>query len=131
LTPITCMNFLTAQFNPNENADGFVSLAGGSPAQNATETNVDDVLTPYALRFSTLRAQVDVAPGGATGWTLTLRAAGAATAATCTVTGAATTCAYTGAAVTVAAGTKIDVGIVRTGTPAAAAEMLVSVCAAP
>lgn len=133
LTPVTCMTFLTAQWNPNENSDGFVSLAGGSPIQT-TEAASDDVVIPYPLRFSTFYALVATAPdngGGLEAWTLTLRSDLASTAVACTIADAATTCLYSGPAVQVPAGSKVDLMVTRTGTPFASLEMLVSVCGAP
>jgi len=139
-TPVLTGNWCDHQYfvnlNPNEAADAFASFSskevvGGTSAQNATETSVDDTRTPKALWFRDLNVLVDVAPATTDSWDLTLMDDGVATAVTCQILGAATTCTYSGSPVLVAVGSKIDMRIDQTATPALAAEMLIGVCAAP
>ena len=99
---------------------------------NATETVVDNFVTPVALVFNSLSVGVDVAPGIGNSRVITLRDDAADTTVTCTISGGtATTCLYSGDSITVAAGSKLGWKQVTSAALVAATRIDISVCASP
>jgi hypothetical protein len=132
---LQCTGFLaSAVYNPDETADEFVSFNVANPAAGPTETLEDDFIVPAVLNFHTLRVAVDVDPTGSGTWVIQLRDDRVdVTTITCSIASGSTTCASAETvAVAIAAGSKINMDVSRTGgNPAAAAEMLISVCYNP
>lgn len=131
-----CVTWRSTVGNPGEGAGAteYISMQDGTATPNGTETNVDDTVVPTAVIFHTLRVVVDVAPdngGGTQSRAITLRDDAANTAVTCTISEAETSCTYTATVVTAAAGSKMDYSLVNTGTPATAAEIVISLCTGP
>lgn len=132
-----CDSVRSTVWNPSEAAGGteYVSAQSQSGlSANADPNVVNDVVLPVAMTFNDLSATIDVAPDNGAGTqskAITLQDNLVDTALTCTISEAATSCSYTGSPVTIAAGHKLNWKVVNTGTPAAAAELIVSVCASP
>lgn len=132
-----CMSWRATAGNPGEGAGAteFISAVdAGGQTPNASEAAIDVVLTPVALEFADMYVLLDVAPdngGGTQAKAITLMDDTSATAVTCTISEATTNCQYSGATVVVAAGSKVDFKLVNTGTPAAAAEIIISLCSSP
>lgn len=91
---------------------------GGSLAANATEANVQGLVTVPGT-IQNFSVNLSVAPGAGTSLAFTWRKNGADQAVTCTVSNTSTNCSDTTHNFQVAANDLIDIKVVATGTPAA------------
>lgn len=76
-------------------------------------------VVPFAVDVTSFYVEIDVAPGSGKSWTFKVRKNGADTGATVTISNTSTSGTYTGSAVSFAAGDKISISSVPSGTPAA------------
>lgn len=125
----SCGNIISTAVNPDEAGTNlYVSLVSGT-SPNATETSVDNYLSPgKALTVGNLSCVVDVAPGAGNSWVVVLRDDAANTTLTCTIATSATTCSDVTHFPSVAAGSKLDLSITGVSSPDAAAEFMCSLC---
>jgi hypothetical protein len=119
-------------FDPDETGTAYVSIEGPTPAQNATETNVNDWIMPpkTALYPYNFRVEIPTAPGAGNSWEVDLRD-DLADVVGCTISGAsATDCEDVTGAGYLAIGPESNVAleVVATGPPTAIDEMVVSWC---
>lgn len=74
-------------------ADRYIGCGGGDGgAANATESNIDQYITPVSGTAQNLDCTVATAPGVGESWTFTLRENAGDTSLTCQISGTSTTC---------------------------------------
>lgn len=122
-----CTSVISARGNPDEAGTIYFSFAGTTA--NATETVVDDYISPaLAVNVRALACVVDAAPTAGKSWAMTVRDDAANSTLTCSIADAATTCTDTTHAPTIAAGSKLALAVVGASTPATAGEIICSLC---
>ena len=114
--------------NPDESAATYLNLVDST--QGSTDAAEDMFLVPIDATVSSLRVEVDVAPGGIEVWEITVMDDGVATNVVCEIEGAAVTCNSAEFSADVVAASDMTVRVQETGdgAPANAAEMKIALC---
>ncbi len=97
---------------------GTTYAAVSSGGYSISTESATEQLIGSAGKLSSLRIRLNTAPGSGKSWTFTLRLNGADTACVVTISDTATTGVDAAHEITVAAGDRVSIGIVPSGTPA-------------
>lgn len=123
---------VSAFVNPIETGVIYYDLLTHSAPSN-NEANENGWLPPIDMIASNISAKVDVAPGSGKSWIITLRAdlADLSPSLTCTIADLETTCENLSTETTLAALSETTIEVEGINTPAASAEILLSLCVEP